>query len=362
MAGASAGGEREHPEVRVDRRRLLQSVPSFLIASSLPLSWSGAATAAKKSPPAALLIPKSGDLAALGRSMERAALLAQGDNKAGELIVFDTGDTAEGAAAAAEQARKKGAGIILGPVHSGSVRGVVAAAAGIPVVAFGNDAALRESGAFMLGITARQSVSSVLRYAAGRGIRRVAVADLPGAWSSQVNEAARAEAQSLGLEVSTFSPQTGLPQSVAGSTDGYPDAVLMADKESLARLMPEIAAIGVQALGAFAELDLDPSDYGALQGTWLSAADPERFSAFANEYEKRIGTRPGLISALAYDAAMAVRRMRLTGALDRSAVLSGDGFAGVCGHVRFREDGSAAREMVVLEVATTGVRKVHPAA
>ncbi len=344
----------------IDRRQLLRYSPSFLLASSYPL-FGTPALAARGDGVAALLVPQSGPYAALGRSMERAAMLAQAGNDAEALMVVDTGGTGEGTAAAAALARRKGAAVILGPLRSQDVPVVVAQTGGtIPVVAFGNDAGLRESGAFIFGITAQQTVSGILRYAAGRGIRRIAVDGADDAWTAQIRAAALAESTDLGLIVQSMmdGDTAALAGNFSGSEDGLPDAVLIADPARLARLMPQLAANNVQPLAAFPELDLAPDLVRTLTGTWLAAPDPTVFADFARAFEQRIGTRPGLIAGLAFDASSMVLAMLRSGGIDRSAVLSANGYPGVCGHVRFRENGTATRELAVLSLEAGGIRKV----
>jgi ABC-type branched-subunit amino acid transport system substrate-binding protein len=322
-----------------------------------PSIWS-ALGAAKPEFPAAMLVPKTGEHAALGRSMERAAMLAQGPGEAKQFRVFDTLGTPEGAIAAARLARRGGARILLGPIFATELRGVVAVAGpGVPVISFSNDASLRESGAFVFGITAAQIVTALLRYGAGRGIRRVAVAPgTAGGWSVQVAQAAAEAARPLGLEVVTLPALWG----EAGS-NSLPDAVLITDSDQLPSQGPALTKKGVQVLGAITGLDLPPETLHALDGAWFAAPDPAGFASFARAFEERVGSQPGLITGLAYDAMHIVEQLRMGGGVDRSALLAATGFKGVCGDVRFREDGSAARSLAILAVKSGNLASVAPA-
>lgn len=275
-----------------------------------------------------MLLPLSGEHAALGRSMARAAALAQGPAAKG-LVILDSGDTPEGAATAAREALKRGAGLILGPLFSAQVRPVLAAAGGrVPVLSFSNDAGLIESGAFLLGITAEQSVSAVLHYARGRGVRRLALGESGAGWRGQVAAAALRAAPREGLEI------------VASGGD----ALLLADAAVPAR------AGDVQLLCAFAGLDPDVARLAALEGAWIAAPDPAPFADFAAAFEARNGSAPGEIAGLAFDAGAIALALGRSGGSDRSALLAPAGFKGVCGDIRFREDGSATRAMAILAV------------
>lgn len=349
----------------IDRRRLLRSAPTCLMIPSLlaPSFWS-ALNAAKGEFPAALLVPMTGEHAALGRSMERAALLAQGSGiaqrgaDAKQFHVFNTLGTPEGASAAAKAARHGGARILLGPIFARELPDVIQVAGpDVPVISFSNDAALLESGAFVLGITAAQIVTALLRYSVGRGIRRVAVVGPLGGWNAQVAAAAAEAARLLGIEVVALPVDWG-QAAMSLSVGSLPDAVLITDSDRLASMGPALAHKNVQILAAVAGLDLLPETLRALEGAWFAAPDPAGFASFAQAFEDTVGSPPGLITGLAYDAMHIVQQLRLGGGVDRSALLVATGFKGVCGNVRFREDGSAARSLAILAVRNGSLASV----
>jgi ABC-type branched-subunit amino acid transport system substrate-binding protein len=331
-----------------DRRRLLQWVRSGLVASCAASLLPALAGAAKPLPPTALLLPLTGPHAALGRSMARAGTLAQGsDRKA--LLTLDTGGTPAGAMAAAAEALKRGAGLILGPVFAPEVQPVIDTVGGrVPIVSFSNDAALLEHGAFLLGITADQAVAPLLAYARGRGVQRIAIAPGNTAWDRQVAAAAGRAAQRTGLTIVT----------------GEADAQLVSgDPNAMAAAARALRGSGVQMLGASAALDADPALLAALEGAWLSAPDPAAFADFATAFEGQNGSPPGVIAGLAYDAVRISGLLRQGGGTDRSALLAAQGFRGVCGDLRFRDDGSAQRSMAILAVDAGRYRLVdHGAA
>lgn len=289
-------------------------------------------------------------------------MLAQGAGNPRQLLVFDTLGTAAGAIAAARAARHSGASILLGPIFARELPGVIGVAGPVPVISFSNDAALRESGAFVFGITATQIVSALLHHAAGRGIRRVAVAPgtAPGAWNAQVAAAAVEAARELGLDLVAL--PTGWMHTTATGRDGLPEAVLIADSDQLIAAGAVLTGKNVQVLGAIAGLDLPAEALRKLEGTWFAAPDPAAFASFAHAFEERVGSPPGLITGLAYDAVRIVRQLRLSGGVDRSGLLAATGFKGVCGNVRFREDGSAARSLAILAVKNANLVSIAPPA
>ena len=104
----------------------------------------------------ALLVPLSaqGQPGVIGKSLKQAAELAlfERDNPSLQLIVKDDKGTPDGAKAAAEEAIKGGATLILGPLFAKSVTAVapVARQAGVPVVAFSNDRQVAGNGVYLL--------------------------------------------------------------------------------------------------------------------------------------------------------------------------------------------------------------------
>ncbi len=128
----------------------------------------------------ALLVPLSaqGQPGVIGKSLKQAAELAlfERDNPNLQLIVKDDKGTPEGAKAAAEDALKSGATLILGPVFAKSVAAAapVARKAGVPVIAFSNDRQVAGNGVYLLSFQPAPEVERVVAYAAGQGKRRYA--------------------------------------------------------------------------------------------------------------------------------------------------------------------------------------------
>lgn len=305
--------------------------------------------------PVALLIPRTGPHAALGVSMERAAKLAE--NTPGRLLVFDTGGTAQGAHAAAVQAMKRKCAMILGPLTAAEVAPVAAVAgASIPVLAFSNDPGARAPGAFTLGVTATQVTGAVLRYARSRGVRRVAVIGDGERWATAAAEAAEGLQGELNLNVRRIDIAAGQALPAAGDA---PDAVMIpGGGERLMAAARNLKDTGIQLLGTVQALDYKPASLEVLDGAWLASPDPTAFTNFSGAYEARMGGDAGVIAALAYDASSIARRLRDKNALNRAGLLAEPNWEAATGPLRFREDGSVARDMAIVVAGPEGYEKV----
>lgn len=280
--------------------------------------------------------------------MQRAAMLALSPlARPDETILLDTGGSAAGARVAVAQAIKGGARLIVGPLFAEESRAAALAAGGVPVLSFSNDEDLVGSGAFLLGITAGQSVTAVLRYARGRGVKRVAVLGGPSRWSAQGNAAAERLRGAAGLDV-TILPAGTTPADLPAALRraGQPDALLVTEGGDALRLAARaVAGNELQLIGTQQALDLPPQD---VVGAWLSGPNPATLADFASRYQAGTANGPGLIAALAFDAMTIVEALRSGGVVDRSALIAAASFAVTTGPIRFAADGSAARELAIL--------------
>src|SRR5262249_46484211 len=145
--------------------------------------------AALTSPPTpakvAILVPLSsqGAPGVIARNLKQAAEMAlfERDTRAVELMVKDDKGTPDGAKAAVEDAIKRGATLILGPLYAKSVAAVapIARKADVPVVAFSTDRQVAGNGVYLMSFQPAPEVERVVTFAAKRGKLRYA-ALIPG--------------------------------------------------------------------------------------------------------------------------------------------------------------------------------------
>jgi branched-chain amino acid transport system substrate-binding protein len=340
----------------MDRRTLLKSLQSGLVASAASVAFPSVVLAADKKDkrPIALLLPLTGPRARLGLSMRQAALLAEN----GAFVQsFDTAGSAAGAAAAAARALKARPALILGPLSAEEVPAVSSTVAGrVPVIAFSNDSVLRAPGTWIFGITAGQVTTAILRYARTRGVKSVVMIDDGSPWSAAAALAAGRSEGEIGITVRTLAVKPGQPLPVPGEA---PDAVLLPGSgETVLAAARALKDSGVQLLGTFQALDNRPQALAALDGAWLASPDPKAFGTFASAYQARNGGEPGTITALAYDAAGIANALRADNRLGSEGLMDSKGFHGVTGPVRFRTDGSVARDFAILVARASGYEAV----
>jgi ABC-type branched-subunit amino acid transport system substrate-binding protein len=336
----------------------------------------------------ALILPVSagGHPGLIGKSLKQAAELAlfERDNPTLQLIVKDDKGTPEGAKAAAEEAVKAGAALILGPLFAKSVVAVapVARQAGIPVITFSNDRQVAGNGVYLLSFQPGPDVERVVGYAAQQGKRRF-VALAPEDPFGKITEAAfkdaaaRAQVTLVAIERypasanGTLEPMRRIAEAIkTAEAEGAPiDALFVPGGQDnldvVGRLLPQ-AEIDTTRIKLVGTGGLDYPNAGRdprLVGAWYPGPDPRGWSDFAQKYAKSYNQSPPRIASLAYDAvSMAIALSSGEGGFTPAALTRASGFTGVDGAFRLLPDGTTERALAILEVQKFGAGVVDPAA
>jgi branched-chain amino acid transport system substrate-binding protein len=101
-----------------------------------------------------------------------------------------------------------------------------------------------------------------------------------------------------------------------------------------------------------------------LANGWFAGPAPEAFRVFAAHFRMVYNIAPPRIATLAYDAvslAALLSHGRPYARFTDAALTDPNGFAGVDGIFRFRNDGSAERGLAILQVTPDGFEVVDPA-
>ncbi len=385
-----------------------ESVPDKIVLPAGREADSG--VAARPSAPVvrvALLLPLSGNNAALGRALLDAAQLALFDIGDQGLVLLprDTGGTSEGAGSAAEAVLSAGATLILGPLFAAEAGAVTrrARARGVPVISFSNDRAVTQVGAYMFGIAPQSQVERILGYARSRGLSRYAALLPNNLFGATVEETMRATIPRLGAElvaIERYDPTASDVSPVVrrlvgaevarravareprrgGGTSPVVQATSDAEVAFDAVFLPDAAERVLNTAPVLSYYDVDPARVRylgtalwddprvgrepALVGAWFTAPPPENRSDFARRYRETYGRDPPRLATLAYDAvalaAVLARGPRGADFSDR-ALTSPSGFEGLDGIFRLRQDGMIERGLAVLEVRREGFRTLSPA-
>jgi len=321
----------------------------------------------------ALLLPLSGDQAALGESLLEASQLAlfEAPDSNVEILVRDTGDSSTGAAQAAQDAINQGAQLILGPVFGNAVKAVapVAQAANINVVSFSTDRSVAQPGVYIMGILPSVQVQRVVGYASRQGLHRIAALLPQSPYGQTMREALQAAAHGSGAQVvrvDFYDPHTADASAAVGQTGQFVSSGGAVD----ALLVPEAAERLHGITGQFASFGIDPTrvrllgstlwddDPGVgndpnLVGAWYAAPDPTAWREFRDRFDAAYGSNPPRLATIAYDATLLA--VLLAGGpkgpdFTAAAITDPAGFSGVDGIFRFSGNGTVERGLAIMEV------------
>lgn len=331
-----------------------------------------------------LLVPSSGKNAALGQAMLKSAQLAVFDlgYPGFELVPRDTGDSPETAARAAREALAAGAQLLIGPLTAPAARAIqpAARAANVNMFTFSTDWTLAGPNTYVMGFLPFSQVRRIAAFAAESGLRSIAVIAPQNEYGDAVVSAFSSQAPAFGLRQAGTArvPASGggigdIIQSLAARSATSPfDAVLIAAAGTRAQEISDAltaAGLGpdrIARLGTGLWDDAMTAANGHLDGAAFAAPSPQARATFERKYAGLYGVNPPRLSTLAYDAtalAIALARSGGTGGerFPRNEILNPNGFAGIDGIFRFRNDGLIERGDAVLRFHNRAVLEASPA-
>ena len=326
----------------------------------------------------ALLVPMSGPNAGVGRSIANATTMALFDTRTEKVRItsYDTA-AAGGVAAAVRRAVAEGNRLILGPLTADDVRAAapVARAEGVPMLSFSNDVTVAAPGTYLMGYIPAQSVERVVGYARERGAVNFAALVPKGVYGERAGSAFLSTVRARGGTVVGMESFDRSPGSIAAavkrlqSASSY-DALLIAD---LGRVAVQAAPVVRSSGGARARLlgtelwntDQSITASPALRGAWFASVSDGLYKQFSTKYRARYQAAPYRLASLGYDAVLLTVRIsdgwKPGTPFPAARLTDPDGFAGLDGVFRFRDNGVAERALEVSEVGAGAVTIADPA-
>ena len=313
----------------------------------------------------ALLLPMSGKGSDAGQAMMNAAQLAIVDlgAKSFELIPGDTGSSAT---AAANEAVRNGAKLILGPLFAADAKSVspIAKQAGVNLVSFSTDATAANANTFILGFLPESQVNRVLEYAGNKGLKRIALIAPNDAYGQAVasvfDKSLKQRALNNGGILRFDGAQPSAENITRFSGSNTFDAVLIAANAAQASEISKSIPSNVQRLGTGLWDQVNSSQYPGLAGAWYAASSPKLRQRFETKYRETYGESAPRLASLAYDAAaLAVVLTRQGQGFGQNALLNPNGFSGIDGIFRFQPNGLNERGLAVLQIGSGTARIIQ---
>lgn len=358
---------------------------------------------------AAILLPLTGPRAGFGQVLLQAAQLALQNDPAVSLDVLDTGGTAAGAATAAQTAIANRNTLILGPLTSAETTAVapIARGAGIPVLAFTNDASQSQPGVWPLGVSPDQQIRRLVVSAQAQGKTQFAGLLPDSDFGRAMANALTKETMAAGLsapairmhppgmaaitqstrDLSDYANRRGPIDAkvkaarALGTADGRREAqelvktpippppfniLLLADTgdalQEIAAVLPyyDVDRSVVQIVGP--ALWADPATGSAsVKGAWYAAPDSSTRSEFERDYTAKYGVPPTPLADLAFDAASVAKVILGPRGSDFGILTQPGGFVGTDGWFLLLPDGQVRRGLAVFRIERAGPELIDPA-
>jgi len=319
----------------------------------------------------ALLVPTTipGGAASVARELRNGAALAMEDFGAGrmQLVVKDTKGQAAVSQSKADEAIKEGASLLLGPLFAANVSAAsgITLPANVVTLAFSTDTSVARRGVYLFSYTPQEDTRRIISYAGSLGRRSIA-AFLPNSAEGSLREnVLREVAGKSGLLLNVIRydrTQAGVDNAITESLgivqtsdsiylpEGGPMPALILS--GLKRNGVNIAEKTILGSGRWESVKTsDP----VLAGAYYPGRDITKFNEFANRYQAKYGSPPGVNAGLAYDAVtLASEFVRLRGdgktAFSPNNFENANGFQGVNGAFRIRSDGTTERGLAVYQI------------
>jgi ABC-type branched-subunit amino acid transport system substrate-binding protein len=332
----------------------------------------------------ALLLPLSatGNAGQIAQNLRNASDLAirEFQTPAVQVLVKDDRGTPEGARAAAGEAIRQGAELILGPLFAQSVTAAAAIAkpATVPVVAFSTDTSTASRGVYLLSFLPQTDVERIIGYAASRGKSSYAALLPANAYGTVVEAALQRTVANTGgrllalerYQVDRTSMQEKATVVANLAKSGRVSAIFLPDGGDAAPFLAQILAANgvnpaqVQLLGSGQWDDSRVAQESNLNGAWYPAPERAGFEAFSRRYQAAFGSTPFRAATLAYDATSLASGLaaRFGDRRYSAEVLTNpSGFIGIDGTFRLLPDGLNERGLAVYQIDRGQVSIVDPA-
>jgi len=324
-------------------------------------------------------------LGEIGEAMKNGAELAIKDRGiAGtfETRIYDTRSDNAGAQAAASEALRDGAKLILGPLRGDAIALVsrIAARQRVNVVSFSNDITRATPNAYIMGITPEAVTKRVLEYSARRGQRRIAIVAPADTYGQAAADAANGLARFVGAEIALTETypsdaqdrpgRTAVAQSVgqrAATFDAIylPDTAEAGDMASLLYFYgvdpQRVSYLGVPVWDQQANQLISEQ---ALLGAIYASPAERGFGAFQASFKSAFGKDPHPLSSVAYDGVAMALELAARGSgvpFTASELERPQGFSGVDGPFALRSDKRVERGMAIKRISSVGLELVEDA-
>lgn len=340
----------------------------------------------------ALFLPvKSGSIAIkkAAISLLNAARLANDEikNPNMNLLVYPTDGTNNTIIPAAKRAVQDQIDLIIGPLLSPSV---VAAKkysepAGIPMIAFSNNQASVNGGfSYLLSYLPEQNVSNIVSYALSQGHTNFGLFASNTPYGKRVGDTFIQNVHESGSKITNAVFFTENTADFYEKTKAVTEVELRSSPNTptswTSIMLPDRASVMMQVMPLFRNYEIDFKntlflgsgiwhdprilEIEELDGAVFAAPNQKTMQVFEDRYQAAFKEKPTQIASLAYDAvglASGLIRQYPNNPFDINNITNPNGFSGVGGIFRFKNNGLSERGLSILKIENKQFKLAVPA-
>lgn len=321
----------------------------------------------------ALLLPLTGSRAKIGQSLKKTAELALFDQPSETLtLVFkDTKSTPEGAKTAFNELVAQGINTTIGPVFSDEVRAISshARSKGRYLLALSNDTSLQGAGVYVLGLTPKDQIQSIIEYATTHDLKNVGVLIPRNTYGDLLEADLKQALSSLHLGPVPTARYNAGGDDLGVAMDALSiqnlDALLVLEGEkTLARVSKflgtskdtshELQLLGIGALDSL-KMSSDPKMIGVI----YAGVAPGARVVLNQRFESVFQEKPERISTVLYDALTYLSKCASSRTGNPNTIVPQTlSFEGFDGPMTITSSGLVQRSYSILEVTKEGAKVI----
>ena len=342
-----------------------------------------------------MLLPLTGAWSTTGDTFQKASLLALDDNPEApvRLLFFDTKSSEEGTKEAYENAVAQNSDIILGPIFADEFKALPSPSLlNKPVLGYTSDNTLLNSERASLAVLIPEQIREIVRQNCLSGKKKLAIIGPEGKTGEIVmNSLERILPLCPGMTLEKYAFYEATKPDMSEDILKILPTFINPKKKNLSEREKELLAIpmeerltfdsllvfeeGVkitQVMSILAFYDVTPSvipiytlaNAQALRDNSLKGVlmtDLPANNTFALEYQQNFYKKPIRLASLAYDSVSWIAKESLKGPVTLKTLRNSEGYQGVDGLVRLKDDGTNQRGLRLVRKTSRGVVEVVPA-
>jgi branched-chain amino acid transport system substrate-binding protein len=311
---------------------------------------------------AMVILPLSGSNKNIGDTMLKSIQMAIEDcnNDKIEIDIIDSGSPGYNPINIINRAKLNNTNIILGPLfyEQAKLLNKLTKDSGIPIISYSNNISLSDEGALILGYTPEEQINFLIKHLHNDNIDTIYLLAPNNSYGETILKALRRVSNESLIKIAkieSYNDADNFKLALKNIIEDYTktsssnNAILVAEGGDKINLVAQ--TISNFKHNNFNILGLDQWDGGYIENMPKNARvlhiKIHKNNYFANKYYNLFGSKPSLISALAYDSIVILNKLSYKNNYTEESILEEPRYNGAEGSFRFDQNGFAIHDLSV---------------